>query len=84
MWGAETGAADVTEAMGCSITVLAACLFLSLTGQCLFDPIIPGQARCNSSRPDATLVSPCPPNPNRRPTFPLHWVLCSMRGKEGV
>eukprot|EP00983_Pelagomonas_calceolata_P044388 1139274-Pelagomonas_calceolata.AAC.3 len=29
----------------------------------LFDPSIPNQARCTSSRPDAILVTPCPANP---------------------
>eukprot|EP00983_Pelagomonas_calceolata_P000232 7934-Pelagomonas_calceolata.AAC.1 len=38
----------------------------------LFCPSIPDQARRNSSRPDATLVTPCPANPNRPPTPSSH------------
>eukprot|EP00983_Pelagomonas_calceolata_P046097 1139996-Pelagomonas_calceolata.AAC.2 len=50
----------------------------------LFDPSIPDQARCNSSHPDAVLVTPCPANPNRLPTPPSHWALCSMRRNDEV
>eukprot|EP00983_Pelagomonas_calceolata_P065915 1148783-Pelagomonas_calceolata.AAC.7 len=50
----------------------------------LFDPTgsIHDQARCNSSCPDAILVTPCPANPNIPPTSPLHRVLCSIRRNE--
>eukprot|EP00983_Pelagomonas_calceolata_P072636 1151808-Pelagomonas_calceolata.AAC.3 len=48
----------------------------------LFDPSIPDQARCTSSRPDAILVTPCPTNPNRPRTSPSHRVLRSMRDCE--
>eukprot|EP00983_Pelagomonas_calceolata_P037096 1136186-Pelagomonas_calceolata.AAC.4 len=48
----------------------------------LFDTSIPDQARLNSSRPDAILVTPCPTNPNRPPTSPSHRIFCSMRGNE--
>eukprot|EP00983_Pelagomonas_calceolata_P081608 1155628-Pelagomonas_calceolata.AAC.3 len=49
---------------------------------CLFDPIIHDQARCNFSRPDVILVTPCPANPNRPPTRPSNRVLRSMRRNE--
>eukprot|EP00983_Pelagomonas_calceolata_P027375 860065-Pelagomonas_calceolata.AAC.1 len=38
----------------------------------LFDPSIPDQARCTSSRPDAILITPCPANPNRPPPPSSH------------
>eukprot|EP00983_Pelagomonas_calceolata_P076799 1153577-Pelagomonas_calceolata.AAC.1 len=47
--------------------------------QYFFNPSIPDQARCNSSPPDAFLVTPCPANPNRPPTPPSHRGLRSMR-----
>eukprot|EP00983_Pelagomonas_calceolata_P047895 1140841-Pelagomonas_calceolata.AAC.2 len=31
----------------------------------LFDPCTPGQARRNSSCPDATFITPCPAEPNK-------------------
>eukprot|EP00983_Pelagomonas_calceolata_P007067 230154-Pelagomonas_calceolata.AAC.1 len=40
--------------------------------------MIPVQTRCNSSRPNAILVTPNPTNPNRPPTPPSHRVLRSM------
>eukprot|EP00983_Pelagomonas_calceolata_P050383 1141950-Pelagomonas_calceolata.AAC.3 len=45
----------------------------------LFDPSNPDQARCDSSHPDATLVTPCPTNPTRPRTSPSHQVPCSMK-----
>eukprot|EP00983_Pelagomonas_calceolata_P020023 632042-Pelagomonas_calceolata.AAC.1 len=41
----------------------------------LFKPMIPNQTRRNSSRPDATLVTPHPTNPNRPPTSPSYRLL---------
>eukprot|EP00983_Pelagomonas_calceolata_P026519 832398-Pelagomonas_calceolata.AAC.1 len=40
--------------------------------------MIPIQTRRNSSRPDATLVTPHPTIPNRQPTPPSHSALHSM------
>eukprot|EP00983_Pelagomonas_calceolata_P058927 1145694-Pelagomonas_calceolata.AAC.4 len=51
---------------------------------CLFHPSNPDQARCNSSRPDAILVTPCPADPNRPPPPSSHRVLRSMRRNEEV
>eukprot|EP00983_Pelagomonas_calceolata_P065502 1148607-Pelagomonas_calceolata.AAC.20 len=50
----------------------------------LSDPSFPDQARCNSSRPDAILVTPCLTNPNRYLTSHTHRVLRSMRGNKEV
>eukprot|EP00983_Pelagomonas_calceolata_P086879 1156849-Pelagomonas_calceolata.AAC.4 len=52
----------------------------------LFDPCIADPARCNSSclQVDADLTTPCPINPNRPLTTPLHRVLRSTRGNEEV
>eukprot|EP00983_Pelagomonas_calceolata_P123313 1160994-Pelagomonas_calceolata.AAC.7 len=55
-----------------------------LTALYLFDPSIPDQARRTSSRPDASLVTPCPANPNRPPTPSSHRVLRSTRRNEVV
>eukprot|EP00983_Pelagomonas_calceolata_P117729 1160441-Pelagomonas_calceolata.AAC.2 len=44
----------------------------------LFKPRTPTQVRCNSSRPGAILVTPCPANPSRLPP-PSHRELRSMR-----
>eukprot|EP00983_Pelagomonas_calceolata_P080338 1155104-Pelagomonas_calceolata.AAC.6 len=44
----------------------------------LFKPMILIQARCNSSRPDAILVTPHQTNPKRPTTPPSHRVLRSM------
>eukprot|EP00983_Pelagomonas_calceolata_P077913 1154062-Pelagomonas_calceolata.AAC.9 len=45
---------------------------------CIFKPMIPIQARRNSSRPDEILVTPHPTDLNRPPTPPSHRVLRSM------
>eukprot|EP00983_Pelagomonas_calceolata_P015751 499640-Pelagomonas_calceolata.AAC.1 len=50
----------------------------------LFDPSIPYQARRNSSRPIAILLTPCLANPNRPPTPPSYRVPRSTRRNEEV
>eukprot|EP00983_Pelagomonas_calceolata_P064971 1148388-Pelagomonas_calceolata.AAC.2 len=48
----------------------------------LFDLSITDQARRNSSRLDAILVTPCPANPKRSPASPSRRVFRSMRRNE--